>query len=67
MRTKIMSVTVEIREDALTRQGRMTAPSIKQALKMASAGKTSRRVRLLFPIDPEAFFAAESPTQRKAA
>jgi hypothetical protein len=33
----------------------MTAPSIKQALKMASARKPSCRVRLLFPIDPEAY------------
>jgi hypothetical protein len=64
---KVVSVTVEIREGALPRQAQMSAPSIKHALKLASAGKPGRRVRLVFPIDPEAFFAAESPTQRKAA
>ncbi len=63
----MIRVTVEIREGALARRVRITAPSIKQALKMTGDGKPGRRVRLLFPIDPEAFFAAESPTQRKAA
>ena len=63
----MIKVNVEISEGALTQLVQITAPSIKQALKMAGEGKPGRRVRLLFPIDPEAFFAPESPTQRKVA
>lgn len=63
----MISVSVEIREDALTRRVRITAPSIKQALKMAGEGEPGRRVHVLFPIDPETFFFPENPTQRKAA
>ncbi len=67
----MIRVTVETGEGALTHQVQITAPSIKQALKVVGEGKPGRRVRLLFPIDPEAFFVAESPTQsptqRKAA
>ena len=63
----MIKVTVEIGEGALTQRVQITAPSIKQALKMAGEGKPGRRVRLLFPIDPEVFFVPESPTQRKAA
>ena len=63
----MIRVTVEISEGPLTQRAQITAPSIKQALKLAGEGKPGRRVRLLFPIDPEAFFATESPTQRKAA
>lgn len=63
----MIRVSVEIREGALTRRVRITAPSIKQALKMAGEGKPGRRARLVFPIDPEAFFVPESPTQREAA
>ena len=53
---KMICVTVEIREGALTHQARVTAPSIECALKIVSVGKPGRRVRLVFPIDPEAFF-----------
>ena len=57
-------VTVEVREGAVTRRVRIVAPS---AMKMAGHGKPGRRVRLLFPIDPEAFFVPEAPEQREAA
>ena len=63
----MIRVTVEIGEGALTQQVHITAPSIEQALKMAGEGKPGRRVRLLFPIAPEAFFVPESTIQRKAA
>ena len=57
MRTaKMICVTVEIHEGALTRQVRVTAPSIARALRIAGDGRPGPRVRLVFPIDPEAFF-----------
>ncbi len=63
----MVCVTVEIGEDALTRRVRITAPSIERALKIARAGKPGRRMRLVFPIDPEAFFVLEGAGQREAA
>jgi hypothetical protein len=53
---KMICVTVEIREGALTHQARVTAPSIERALDIVGEGKPGRRVRLVFPMDPEAFF-----------
>ncbi len=63
----MICVTVEIGEGALTRRVRITAPSIERALKIARAGKPGRRMRLVFPIDPEAFFVPEGSGQREAA
>jgi hypothetical protein len=63
----MICVTVEIREGALTRRVRITAPSIERVLELAAAGKPGRRVRLHLPIDPEAYFVPEDPGQRKAA
>jgi hypothetical protein len=63
----MLSVSVEIREGVFTRRVRITAPSIKPALNIAGGGKPGREVRLLFPIDPEAFFVTESSVQREAA
>ena len=63
----MICVTIEIREGALTRRVRITAPSIARALKMAGGGKPGRRVRLVFPIDPEAFFVLGDPSRREAA
>jgi pimeloyl-ACP methyl ester carboxylesterase len=45
----------------------ITAPSIKQALKMVSAGKPGHRVRVLFPIDREVFFVPEDLMRREVA
>jgi hypothetical protein len=66
-RTEMIRVTAEIGEGALTQRQQITAPSIEQALKMAGKGKPGRRVRLVFPIDPKAFFVPVSLIQRKAA
>ena len=55
--TEMICMTVDIREGAL----------MHRALKIARDGKTSRRVRLVFPIDPEAFFVPEGSDQREAA
>ena len=52
----MICVTVEIREGALTRRVQLTASSLERALKLAGEGKPGRRVSLVFPIDPEAFF-----------
>jgi hypothetical protein len=56
----MICVTVEIREGPVTRRVRLTSSSIERALELASAGKPGRRVRLVFPIDSEAFFALGS-------
>ena len=63
----MICVSAEIREGALTRGVWITAPSIERALKIAEAGKPSRRVGLVFPIDSEAFFVPEGYGQRKVA
>jgi hypothetical protein len=64
---KMICVTVEIREGALTHQARVTAPSIECALKIVGVGKPGHRVRLVFPIDPEAFFVTGDHDLREAA
>ena len=63
----MIRVTVEISEGALTRRVRITAPSIERALKIANAGKPGRGVRLVFPIDPEVFFAPGGSGRKEAA
>ena len=62
----MIRVTVEIREGALTYKVRVTAPSIERALEITE-GKVDRRVRLLFPIDPEAYFVPEASGRREEA
>jgi hypothetical protein len=52
----MISVTVEMREKAVCLRVRVTAPSIEQALALAGVGKPGKVVRVVFPIDPEAFF-----------
>jgi hypothetical protein len=63
----VIRVSVEIREGVFTRRVRITAPSIELALKLAGEGKPGRGVRLLFPIDPEAFFVSGGSDKREAA
>jgi len=57
----MICVTVEVREGAITRRARLTTSSIERALELAGGGKPDRRVRLVFPIDPEAFFVPGDP------
>ena len=52
----MVKVTVEIREKAISRRVQVTASSIERALELAGEGKPGRKVRLVFPIEPEAFF-----------
>ena len=63
----MICVIVEIRESALTYRVRVTASSIKRALKITGRGKPGRRVRLVFPIDSEAFFVPAPSGTREAA
>jgi hypothetical protein len=60
-------VTVEIGEGTLTRRVRITAPFIERAPRIARPRKPDCRMRLVFPIDPEAFFVPEGSGQREAA
>jgi hypothetical protein len=53
----MIKVTVEVGEGAVSRRVRITAPSMGRALELAGRGKPSREVRVVFPIDPESFFA----------
>ena len=64
---KMIRVAIEIREGALTHRTRVTAPSIERALKIAGGGKPGRRVSLVFPIDPEAFFVTADLVRKEAA
>jgi hypothetical protein len=59
--TKMICVTVEIREGTVTRRARLTSSSIERALKLAGEWKPGRRVRLVLPINSEAFFAPKAP------
>jgi hypothetical protein len=63
----MICVSVEIREGALTYRVRVSAPSIEHALKIAGGANPDRRVRLVFPIDPKAYFVPENSDQREAA
>ena len=53
----MICVTVELREGATTCRAQYTSSSIERALELAGGGKPGRSVRLVFPIDPESFFA----------
>jgi hypothetical protein len=63
----MIRVAVEIREGSLSHRTRVTAPFIERALEIAGGGKPDGRVRLVFPIDPEAFFLAEVTGRKGAA
>jgi hypothetical protein len=64
---KMICVTVEIGDGALTHRVRVNAPSIERALRIAGDGKPGRRVRLVYPIDPEAFFVLGDDDRREVA
>ncbi len=64
----MICVSVEVREGKLTYRAQVTTSSIERALEIMGEEKPGRRVRLLFPIEPEVFFVAEpSGTRREAA
>ena len=49
----MIHISVEIREGTLTHRATLTAPYVERVLKSVEGGKPSRRVRLVFPIEPE--------------
>lgn len=59
-----ITVTVEQQQDGpkgvTTRQMKVSAPSIERALQISGAGRPDTEVRVVFPIDAEAFFAPVS-------
>ena len=63
----MICVSVEISDGALTHRVQVTAPSIERALEITGEEMPGRRVRLLFPIDPEAFFVPGDHDRREAA
>jgi hypothetical protein len=64
----MICVSVEVREGELIYRARVTTSSLERALEIMGEEKPGRRVRLLFPIDPEVFFVpAPSGTRREAA
>jgi len=60
----MVTVSVRIREGTVSRQARITAESIRQALEVAGEERPGVSVEVVFPIDPEAYFAADA--RRKA-
>ncbi len=62
----MIRVAVEIRERTVCRRVRITAPSIARALQIAGDGLPGRRVRIVFPIAPEAFFSGDEPPAKAA-
>ena len=56
----MIGVTVEIKVKAISRRVRVTASSIERALELAGDGKSGRKVRLVFPTQPEAFFVGSA-------
>ncbi len=54
----MIRVTVEVGEGALSRRESITAASIERALELAVEGEPGE-ARVLFPIEPEAFFVGD--------
>jgi hypothetical protein len=52
----MVTISVNIREGAVSRQVRITAESIRRALEVAGEGRTGVSVEVVFPVDPEAYF-----------
>ena len=61
----MIRLTVEIREGVLTHRTTVTASSIERALQTVE-GQTGRGVRLILPIETEAFFVTEVPGRKEA-
>jgi hypothetical protein len=62
--TRMICLSLEIRERTFTYRVHVTAPSIEGALKIVGEGKLGRRVRLFFLINPKALFVPENSDQR---
>lgn len=53
----MITVTVEQKNGATTRQMKVSAPSIGRALEVSGSNHPDIEVRVVFPIDAETFFA----------
>lgn len=60
-------VTVQVQTVATSWRTKITAPSIARALELAGTERPGRRVSVVFPIDPEEFFAGTPPETNVAA
>lgn len=58
----LVCLTVQILERGTSRRARISAPGIARALEIARDGNPERRVRVVFPIEPEGFFVSDSGT-----
>ena len=63
----MVGVTVEVRRKPAHLLGACRASSIERALEIVGKGKPGRRVRLVFPIDPEIFFVPAASGARMEA
>lgn len=57
----MITVTVEVSEGFTNRRVRCTAPSIERAIELAR-GPSDTTAKVLFPIDPDTFFADDAGT-----
>ncbi len=53
----MITVSVQVRTNESTRTLKVSARSIRRALKIAGSGSPGTQARVLFPIDPDEFFA----------
>jgi hypothetical protein len=53
----MIRVTIEAKEPGTSRRFLVTAQSIERALELAGKDRPGRKVRVVFPIDPDLFFA----------
>lgn len=58
----LIHLTVDILERGTSLRARITAPTIARALEIAGDKNPERRVRVVFPIEPEDFFVSDSRT-----
>jgi hypothetical protein len=58
---QMVKVSVEVRSGAARFRVGVQAPSIREALSLVGGKYPHRGVRVLFPIEPERFFAREPP------
>jgi hypothetical protein len=53
----MITISVEIRTGCSTRTIKVNAPSVRRALELAAEGSPGAQAGVLFPIDPDEFFA----------
>lgn len=56
----MVRVTIEQKRGPVARRVSITAPSIARTLELAGAGRNGTRAKVLFPINPEAYFTGQA-------